>query len=159
MNITKAIKTKPPWHWYYPEQKFQKEIEEWKAKHPLPKMFFFPRLRPDWTFYHRLKAKSDALITVIALLRFKEDHGHYPKNLEVLKPREGLMYLPKWPQDPFSERHLVFHWLVDDFELYSVGPDFKDDGGKRTHGIDPFSENDKGDDVFWPPFRLKIGKM
>jgi hypothetical protein len=147
-------KTETPWYWYYPEQKFQKEIEEWKSKHPLPQMFFFPHLRPDWSFYHRLKAKSDALITVIALLRFKADHGHYPKNLEILRPKEGSIYLEKLPQDPFSEGNLVYHCFVDDFDLYSVGPDFKDDDGKRTHDSYPFSGNNKGDDVFWPPFRL-----
>jgi hypothetical protein len=57
------------------------------------------------------------------------------------------------PQDPFSEGPLVYHWLVDDFELYSVGPDFKDDGGKRNHSNYPFSGSNEGDDVFWPPIR------
>jgi hypothetical protein len=149
-----SYKDNTPWYEYYPEKKFQSEIEEWKTKHPFPKQFFYPGLKPDWVYYHRLKAKSDALVTVIALLRFKADHGHYPKNLEMLKPRDGFRYLEKLPQDPFSEGPLVYHWLVDDFELYSLGPDFKDDGGKRTHDSYPLSGDNKGDDVFWPPFRL-----
>ena len=144
-----------PWFWYHSEQKFQREIEEWKVKHPLPKMMYIiPDLSRVWLPYHRLKAKSDALITVIALLRFKADHGHYPKNLEMLMPRDGFRYLEKMPQDPFSKGPLVYHWLVDNFELYSVGPDFNDDGGKRTYDNYPFSGDNKGDDVFWPPFRL-----
>jgi hypothetical protein len=75
---------------------------------------------------------------------------HYPKNLGALRG-----YLAHLPQDPFSEENLVYHWLVDDFELYSVGPDFKDDGGKRFQNRNSFSvsDKDKGDDVFWPPFR------
>jgi hypothetical protein len=33
------------------------------------------------------------------------------------------------------------------------GRTFKDDGGERTHDSYSFSGDDKGDDVFWPPFR------
>jgi hypothetical protein len=143
-----GLRDDTPWYCYYSEQKFQKEIEEWKVKHPIPDIFV-PDIKPYWFYYHRLKAKRDALITVIALLRFKADHGHYPKNLEALRG-----YITKMPQDPFSEGPLVYHWLVDDFELYSVGPDFKDDGGKRSQIGNPLTGIGKGDDVFWPPFRL-----
>jgi hypothetical protein len=136
-----------PWFWYYPEQKFQREIEEWKAKHPIPDIFV-PNIRPYWFYYHRLKAKSEALVTVIALQRYKIDHGHYPKNLGAL-----MGYVTKTPKDPFSGEFLVYHWLVDDFELYSVGPDFNDDGGKRSQIGNPLTGIGKGDDVFWPPFR------
>jgi hypothetical protein len=143
-----------PWYEYYPEQKFQNEIEEWKAKHPLPKMMhIIPDLRPFWFKYHRLKTQTDALVAVIAVLRHKAERGSYPKNLGVLGGKLGFNYLSKLPQDPFSEGPLVYHWLIDDFELYSVGPDFKDDGGKRTQSSYPFSGTDEGDDVFWPPFR------
>jgi hypothetical protein len=148
---------KSPWYWFNTEEKFQREIKEWKTKHMIPNRFILPNLKPLkllWLRYHRLKSKSSGLITVIAVLRFKAEQNHYPKNLEVLRPREGYRYLAKLPKDPFSEGLLVYHWLVDDFEIYSVGPDFKDDGGKRTHDSYPFSGSDEGDDVFWPPFRL-----
>jgi hypothetical protein len=148
---------KSPWFWFNTEEKFQKEIKDWRTKHLIPDSFILPNLKPLkllWLRYHRLKAKSSGLITVIAVLRFKAEQNHYPKNLEVLRPREGFVYLAKMPKDPFSEGLLVYHWLVDDFEIYSVGPDFKDDGGKRTHNSYPFSGSDEGDDVFWPPFRL-----
>jgi hypothetical protein len=141
-----SYKDNTPWYEYYPEQKFQREIEEWKTKHPA--------LKPNWIYYHRLKAKSDALITVIAVLRFKAEQNSYPKSLEILGSRIGFNYLSKIPQDPFSEGHSVYHWLYDDFELYSVGPDFNDDGGKRSHSRYPLSGDDKGDDVFWPFMRL-----
>jgi hypothetical protein len=146
-----------PWYWFNTEEKFQKEIKEWRNKHLIPDRFPLPELKLYWLRYHRLKAKSSALVTVIALLRYKADHGNYPKNLEVLRPKDGYTYLPKLPKDPFSEGLLVYHWLFDDFELYSVGPDFKDDGGKRIPSenfFSVFSVNVKGDDVFWPPFRL-----
>jgi hypothetical protein len=148
---------KSPWFWFNTEEEFQREIKEWRAKHLIPDKFILPNLKPLkplWLRYHRLKAKSSGLITVIAILRFKAEQNHYPKNLEVLRPRERFVYLAKMPKDPFSDGLLVYHWLADDFELYSVGPDFKDDGGKRTHDSYPFSGDNKGDDVFWPPFRL-----
>jgi hypothetical protein len=143
-----------PWYWYNTEEKLQKEIKEWRTKHLIPDRFILPNLRPYWLRYHRMKAKSSALVTIIALLRYKAEHNKYPKNLEMLMPKDGYRYLPKLPKDPFSEGILVYHWLVDDFELYSIGPDFKDDGGKRTQDSYPFSGNNRGDDVFWPPFRL-----
>jgi hypothetical protein len=151
---------KSPWFWFNTEEEFQKEIKEWRTKHLIPNMFILPNLKPLkllWLRYHRLKAKSNGLVAVIALMRYKADHGNYPKNLEMLRSREGYRYLEKMPKDPFSERFLVYHWLVDDFELYSVGPDFKDDGGQRLPRGNSFSissVNEKGDDVFWPPFRL-----
>jgi hypothetical protein len=145
---------KSPWFWFNTEEEFQREIKEWRTKHLIPEKFNLPNLKPLWFKYHRLKAKSSALVTVIALMRYKADHGNYPKNLEMLRPREGYRYLAKMSKDPFSDGLLVYHWLVDDFELYSVGPDFKDDGGKRSNNTYPFSGSDEGDDVFWPPFRL-----
>ncbi|MEN6334498.1 MAG: hypothetical protein ABFE01_09570, partial [Phycisphaerales bacterium] len=61
-------------------------------------------------------------------------------------------FLDTLPTDPYSNGLLVYRAAGDNFVLYSLGPDFDDDGG--ISGVD--SEGrirmwaDSGDTVFWP---------
>lgn len=145
------IADKTPYEMRLSEAEFENNLEKIKDKQPIFNSFI-PLLRPF--FYHGLKAQSDALVTVIAVLRYKEDHSAYPENLEVLMKNK---YLEKLPTDPFSDGPLVYHLLNDEFELYSVGPDFIDDGGKGVWGRDLlFAANDKGDEIFWPPLKRDL---
>jgi len=97
----------------------------------------------------RLKADRDALITTLAILRYKKQTGEYPEQLDVLV-KEG--YLKKIPKDPYSSGSLVFKRTEEGFLLYSVGPDLTDDGGEfgrnKKGGIRVWP--DEGDAVFWP---------
>ena len=62
------------------------------------------------------------------------------------------------PGDPFAKDPLKYSRKGDDFILYSIGADMKDDGGrigrkngillKRINGGDWIA--DEGDWVFWP---------
>ena len=98
---------------------------------------------------YRLPTDVNATLTIIALLRYREDAGSYPEELD------GLItagYLKELPMDSFSDKPLVYRKTDDDFTLYSVGLNFEDDGGEpgrdkkgniRNWGYD-------GDAVFWP---------
>ncbi|UCG47850.1 MAG: M50 family metallopeptidase [Phycisphaerales bacterium] len=89
-------------------------------------------------------AQTDALITGVALLRYKADYGRFPSELKMLA-RQG--YLKELPIDPYSGRPLVYRRSGDDFILYSFGADFDDDGGRPSY----WGEGEKGgDQVFWP---------
>jgi len=148
-----GIVNKTPWEVRYPEAEFQSHLEELQKKKPIFG-HFVPLIRPVWVSYHGLKAQSDALVTVTAILRYKADHNTYPENLEVLLKYK---YIEKLPKDPFSDGPLVYHLLKDEFELYSVGPDFIDDGGKGVWGHDLlFAANDEGDEIFWPPLKRDL---
>jgi len=61
-------------------------------------------------------------------------------------------FLNELPMDPWSDKPLVYKKTDDDFTLYSVGPNFVDDGGEygrdRNRQIRKWSDN--GDTVFWP---------
>ncbi len=145
------IVDKTPYEIRLSEAEFENNLEKIKNKQPIFNSFI-PLLRPF--FYHGLKAQSDALVTVIAVKRYKADHNTYPDNLEVLLKDK---YLEKLPKDPFSDGLLVYRLLNDEFELYSVGVDFIDDGGKGVWGHDlMFAVNDKGDEVFWPPLKRDL---
>lgn len=97
----------------------------------------------------RFRADHEALLTVLALQRYRSEIGQYPDDLKCLV---DAGYLPKVPMDPFSDDSLVYRRVGEEFLLYSVGPDFVDDGG--TVGVDdegkPKAWPDRGDRVFWP---------
>lgn len=94
---------------------------------------------------HRLKIGIKSSLAIIAILRFKDDRGSYPENLDQLVS-EG--YLKELPIDPFSDKPLVYRQEDDNFILYSFGADLDDDGGtySRSWGHAP----EGGDQVFWP---------
>lgn len=97
-----------------------------------------------------LKVDRDALITTLAILRYKKQTGEYPEQLHVLV-KEG--YLKEIPKDPYSSGSLVFKRTEEGFLLYSIGLDYKDDGGEpgRTkNGNFRSWWYDNGDTIFWP---------
>jgi competence protein ComGC len=98
---------------------------------------------------YRGKASHQATVTILALRRWRLEKNEYPANLDELV---AAGYLKELPADPFSDKTLVYKKTDDDFTLYSVGSNFKDDGGKS--GVDTRGEAkkwmDNGDTVFWP---------
>lgn len=93
----------------------------------------------------RANASTDALITTLALLRYRNTKGRYPLALKDLIDA-GL--LSRIPPDPYSNKALVYKLTESDFILYSVGADFDDDGGIST--ADWGEAKEGGDMVFWP---------
>jgi hypothetical protein len=95
------------------------------------------------------RALHQATLTVLALERYRQEKGSYPATLEELK-QAG--YLDTLPADPYSNGPLTYRAIGDGFTLYSVGPDFVDNGG--TPGTDSKGRRrlwaDQGDTVFWP---------
>ena len=72
-----------------------------------------------------------------ALAGYRAKKGRYPKELSQLAPR----YIPKVPRDLFSGRSFRYEADSDDFLLYSVGTNGKDDGGLT------FDSTPRGDDI------------
>lgn len=98
---------------------------------------------------YRGGASHQATVTVLALKRWRLEKNEYPENLDELVT---VGYLKELPADPFSDKPLVYKKAGDDFTLYSVGPNFTDDGGesgKDSNGR-PTKWRDDGDTVFWP---------
>jgi hypothetical protein len=90
--------------------------------------------------WQRQKVQDAALITSIAVLRYKADKGRFPDALEM-------------PMDPYSGAPLVYTPLGHDFTLYSLGADFDDDGGMPSNWG---QGKQGGDQVFWPVKRRNI---
>jgi len=70
----------------------------------------------------------------LAAIRFKQEHGAYPADLQVLKLANA--------DDPFTSKPLIYRPADRGFTLYSVGVNLVDDGG--TEGKDS-----KSGDLAW----------
>jgi hypothetical protein len=97
----------------------------------------------------RFRADHEATLVALALKQYHAEVGEYPADLESLV---DVAYIDRVPVDPYSDNSLIYKCFGDEFLLYSVGPDFVDDGGKP--GVDdegrPKTWADSGDRVFWP---------
>jgi len=117
-----------------------------------------------WHLYYKTKAQTDALIAVLAILRYKNDSGQFPESLDKLV---SAGYLKALPQDPYSNGTLIYKPTETNFKLYSVGPDFKDDGGSPESnnvsiskypgmpGMDLHAQPRNLDIVYWPVINWK----
>jgi hypothetical protein len=98
---------------------------------------------------HRLPVDVKGTLAMIAIFRYKADKGRYPQNLNQLVTTG---YLKQMPMDSYSDRPLVYKKIEDNFMLYSIGPNFVDDGGEpdrdRKGRVKLWM--DEGDVVFWP---------
>jgi len=74
------------------------------------------------------QVRTEALLGTLALCGYRREHDQFPAALSDLVPE----YLPTVPQDPFSGKPLVYHRTATGYLLYSIGPDGKDDGGRRV---------------------------
>jgi len=108
---------------------------------------------------HSVRASVQAMITIMAILRYEKSTGRYPDDLEDLVTGG---YLKEVPIDPYSGGCLLYKRTQKEFVLYSVGPNFEDDGGQIfysdrgrpiTHGT-----NKGGDWVFWPVPEAKANR-
>ena len=106
---------------------------------------------------NRLPTDVGATLTIIATLRYKKDTGRYPQNLNQLVTAG---YLKQLPIDSFSDKPLVYKKTDDNFILYSVGPNFTDDGGEPGKDKRGRIKNwtDNGDTVFWPMPESQVKK-
>ena len=93
---------------------------------------------------YRIRAEEQALITTLAAMRYNADSGGYPATLPQLL---STGYIKELPQDPFSDKPLVYKQARQGFTLYSFGADFDDDGGLHSKWG---TGDEGGDQVFWP---------
>jgi len=92
----------------------------------------------------REKTHTTALLTTLAIFRYKAEKGYFPEKISQLVSGG---YLKELPIDAYSNKPLIYRKVSDNFILYSIGADFDDDGG-----IGDIRGQDKadGDIVYWP---------
>ncbi|MEQ2008760.1 MAG: hypothetical protein ABMA26_18425 [Limisphaerales bacterium] len=95
------------------------------------------------------EAHRELTIAALALERFRRKHGRHPDSLAQLMPE----FLPAVPVDWMDGQPLRYRLNTDGtFELWSVGDDFKDDGGDASGPPVNMRRNDiwEGRDAVWP---------
>ena len=100
---------------------------------------------------YQRKTGTHALITILGVMRYKNDVGSFPDDLAQLV---AAGYIKDIPQDPFAGKELVYRKTDNDFILYGVGRNFTDDGGEvvrdRKGRVQLWGTREEGDAVFWP---------
>jgi hypothetical protein len=92
----------------------------------------------------RARTELDAVVTLLAALRYEADRGEFAESLEELV---AAGYLERIPRDNYSSGPLIYRRTQDGFLLYSCGLDFDDDGGTPSK----WGRGEQGgDQVFWP---------
>jgi hypothetical protein len=84
----------------------------------------------------RWRAMNRLLLTDLAIRKYSRTNGATPTALAQLIPD----YLDAVPLDPFSGQPLVYRLEGDDFVLYSVGKDRRDNGGRFGGHTDFFKD-------------------
>jgi hypothetical protein len=145
--------TKTPWQLHKECFDFEMDLGNWstlKQARYWPVSYLMPAVGAVSKTAYRHKTQVEAVITTLAVIRFKQSTGDYPKNLEGLV---AAGYLKKIPLDPFSDKPLVYKRTDNNFTLYSIGLNFKDDGGqvyRDEKGKLQLWHDEFGDAVFWP---------
>jgi hypothetical protein len=109
---------------------------------------FLPAVERIIRYSYRNKADVQATLSIIAILRYKQDTGGYPEKLEQLI---ADAYLKELPMDPYTDEPLVYRRTGDNFILYSLGHNFKDDNKPEIDRKGRARLWDfEADVVFWP---------
>jgi hypothetical protein len=93
---------------------------------------------------YRARSDMQALITTLAILRYRADEESLPQDLNALVEAG---YLKELYEDPFSGKPVNYKRIKDNFVLYSNGVDCDDDNATHDKG---WGSKGDGDYVFWP---------
>lgn len=92
-----------------------------------------PAYSSSTSAFARAGSKRDCAEAAIAAEVFRRQQGKWPSSLEELVPE----FLPTLPLDSFSNQPLKLAVTPEEFKVYSVGRDGKDDGGVLTDREEP----------------------
>jgi hypothetical protein len=155
-TLSNQVMTQTPWQLKSEGCDYFEEIEKINNSNFLLQLL---GINPKIIFhiYHKTRAQMEALLAVLAILRFKADNHRLPVSLDELA---SAGYLQSVPMDPYSDGPLVYKPDKGNFKLYSVGEDFSDDGGsnefkKETRKTRSAFDAPAPDIVYWPVRKLK----
>ncbi|MGB0578435.1 MAG: hypothetical protein ACPGVU_01920 [Limisphaerales bacterium] len=86
----------------------------------------FPAVTKALQRYAEGQAEIDQVRLACAIEQYRNKHQNIPSILTDLVPE----FLPELPHDPVNGDNYVYHTSGDDYVIYSLGADTKDNGGK-----------------------------
>jgi hypothetical protein len=133
-KLMEQASTQTPWQLHKKDPNIEATIEQQvRGYYFLPGAGIFRLLQLNWRSY----TSEAALVTTVAILRYKQDKETWPDSLEQLA-KDG--YIREVPMDPYGDGPLIYRPAGTTFILYSRGLNFDDDGGT----------SDLKDEIFWP---------
>jgi len=130
--------------------------ESWRSQRFFLILLLMPATERASEIVYRGKVSHEAMVTILAVKRWRLEKGQYPAALGDLVSA-GL--LKEVPADPYSGKPLVYKKTGDDFSLYSVGQNFADDGGEvfmKNGQPRKWGTAEAGDTVFWPVVETQL---
>lgn len=121
-ELHEQLRDKTPWQIHHQYSNLTSEIEAMDGDNFFGE-FFAVSYHRLFTEYYESKAQTEALVTVLAALRYKADNSKFPDTLEELV---SSGYMKTIPKDPYSQGNLIYKVTENDFKLYSFGKDFED---------------------------------
>lgn len=100
---------------------------------------------------YRGKMHYESAVTILAIERWRLEKNECPETLSELVVAG---FIKELPTDPYSDEPLVYRRADDDFILYSVGLNFRDEYGEVAIERDRpmrWGTREAGDIIFWPP--------
>lgn len=149
-----AVFTIAPWELNQTKPDYFDKIERNCQRNTFVLYVYGSDYRRDYYNYYDTQAQLQALLATIAVMRYRQDKEHLPCELDELV-KAG--YLWQLPPDPYSDKSLVYKVEGENFKIYSIGDNFKDDGGKGNFYPTPLCSGriSHQDIVFWPPIELQ----
>ena len=117
----------------YNQQNIKEKVQ--KKRYTIRKELTIPIWRVK-EIYCSMIAELHITQTGLALLQYKQKQGTFPDSLEKLNLKNT--------NDPFSDRPLIYKSGGQDFILYSIGPDQKDNNGSPKQ-----DKQEKDFDIVW----------
>ncbi len=124
-------------------------FDTWRGKLLLLSGMAIPNLSKAMQTAVRYETRRELTLAAVALERFRRKHGKHPATLDQLVPG----FLSAVPVDWMDGKPLRYRLNADGtYTLWSVGEDFKDDGGDATDTSTTSRQRDiwDGRDAVWP---------
>ena len=96
-------------------------------------VLFVPAIGYAAPSFAETAARRDSADAAIAAELYRRKHGKWPVKLEDLVPK----FLPRVPDDPFTDMPMQIKVSADGLKVYSLGRDTQDDGGKLSDRMTP----------------------
>ena len=118
------------------QQALFQQLETTTKDQPVLVRLLIPALSKVSDAARRSQAQLRCAIVAVAAERYRHAKGRWPETLDALK-ESG--YLRGAPADPYDGQPLRWLRVDDGVEVYSIGPDRVDNGGKmdRQHPVTP----------------------
>lgn len=128
----------------------QSVLQKIQKSHPLLNSLALQAINIKLSVYEQLKLQIRGMKTIMAVLKFQENTGKLPTNLNQIRSARLLQELPI---DPFSGEDMNYKKQGDGFTIYSDGLDFGDVGKRRPRR--PIPNLQDRNLIIWPTGKKK----